>query len=83
MHSDRPTPPTKPIAYSYNIKQRSPLITHKTRSPSTSHQTAITSSTPTKSDRLFPSIKQRSPLITHKPDCLSINKNHQTLGCKF
>jgi hypothetical protein len=40
-NSDRPSPPTNPIAYFFNIKQRSPFTTPETRSPKSQHQTAI------------------------------------------
>ncbi|MFM7888637.1 MAG: hypothetical protein ACKPCM_18525 [Pseudanabaena sp.] len=89
-NSDRPLPPTKPIAYSphqtaiayfsisksdrlfLHIKKRSPLNTHKTRSPKSQNQTAINRlSTSTKLDRLNLNIKQRSPLTPTKPDRLS------------
>ncbi|MCA6507617.1 MAG: hypothetical protein IM585_02225 [Pseudanabaena sp. M135S2SP2A07QC] len=41
------SPPTNPDRLFPQIKQRSPLTTHKTRSPISSNQTAIAPSTPT------------------------------------
>ncbi|MCL1490117.1 MAG: hypothetical protein M1G31_05060 [Pseudanabaena sp. Salubria-1] len=52
------------------IKQRSPLNTHKTRSPFPSNQPAIAPSPPTKPDRLFLQINQRSPLH-HPPNLIA------------
>jgi hypothetical protein len=56
-----------PIAYSLDIKQRSPLITHKTRSPKSQYQTAIAPH-PHKFDRLF-------PLTTTNPIAYSLKSN--------
>ncbi|MCA6502954.1 MAG: hypothetical protein IM585_02295 [Pseudanabaena sp. M135S2SP2A07QC] len=43
-NSDRHSQPTKPDRLNLNINQRSPLNTHKARSPKSQHQTAIFSS---------------------------------------
>ncbi|MDG3497259.1 MULTISPECIES: hypothetical protein [Pseudanabaena] len=54
----------KPDRLFSQIKQRSPLTTHKTRSPILCKSTSDRPSPPTKPDRPFSQIKQRSP---HSP----------------
>jgi hypothetical protein len=65
-NSDRPSTPTN-RSPKLHIKQRSPLITHKTRSPKSQYQTAIAPH-PHKFDRLF-------PLTTTNPIAYSLKSN--------